>query len=477
MLEPSQIQNMEQRLILTQSMKQSLQVLRMELPELREYLFEQAIPNPLVEIEDSPGMSLPSPEEEDRLSELGDAADSGDDGFPAWESGSGSRSEASVWDGWDTASREVSLENLSAPNDSFFDMLHEQLLQMPGLGEELKKLCEYLIQCLSDNGYLEFDLSEIAAEINVPLFKMEQALYAVQSLQPTGVGARTLAECLVLQLAQSKDFNPYTIGLVKNGLPLLAKNDMEGLAKLLGCSREQARKAADAVRRLEPIPSRGYGTDGRTPYQIPEATLHQEGNRILIEMNRGFLPQMRISAEISTILKKSGSAEDLAYLQQQISQARQLIQSVENRESTIERLLKTIVQRQSGYFLSGEPLVPMTMSQLAGDLGLSISTVSRALQGKSVVFHGKSYQLRKLFATGISPTAQSGPISSDSVKRQIQRFIHAEDPAHPLSDEKLKAALDAVQLPVSRRTIAKYREELGIPSSSERRRDPPQDDP
>jgi RNA polymerase sigma-54 factor len=442
----------------------------MQLPELREYLFEQAIPNPLIEIEDTPEISLPTPEEEDRLSELLDATDSDDDGFISSASDPIDYSGISVYDDWDASSEKISLENLAMPNNNFLDMLNEQLLRLPGLGKEQKKLCKYLIECLSENGYLEFDLSEIAAEMNVPLLKMEQALYVVQSLQPTGVGARTLEECLILQLAQSNDFNPYSIGLVKNGLSLLAKDDIDGLAKLLGCTKEQAQKAANAVRRLEPIPSRGYAAGGQTLYQIPEAILHQERSEIIIEMNHRFLPRMHINTKIGIRLKNECNAKDMAYLHRQISQAKQLIQCVENRQSTIERLIKVIVQRQSGYFLAGKPLALMTMSQLADDLGLSISTVSRALQGKSVNFRGKNYLLRQLFTSGII-TASTGRILSESVKLQIQRFIRAEDPVHPLSDEKLKAALDAIRLPVSRRTIAKYREELGIPSSSQRKQD------
>ena len=143
----------------------------------------------------------------------------------------------------------ITLENLAFSDNNFFDMLTEQLAQVPGLSEELRQLCEYLIQCLSDNGYLEFDLLEIAAELRVPLFHLEQALYVVQDLQPAGVGARTLEECLILQLAQGPNFNQYTIGLVKNGLPLLAKDDLHSVARLLGCSMlsnlERARLRAE----------------------------------------------------------------------------------------------------------------------------------------------------------------------------------------------------------------------------------------
>lgn len=463
-------QKAEQKLVLTQSMRQSLGVLQMALPELLNYVQEQALSNPLLELEFNSEVPF-LPDYESFGAKEADHAESDDTIWDDPEIRVHSREETSgnlgVWDS--SASEHSFLDNLAAPGESFTDMLHEQLLQFYRLDSKLMPLCEYLVQCLSENGYLEFDLTEISSELQAPLFQVEQALYVIQSLQPTGVGARTLTECLVLQLAQGNDFNAQTIRLVREGLPLLAKNDIAGIAKLTGCSKIQAQQAADAVRRLNPIPSRGYNNGGKTEYQVPEANLRIEQGQLVIEMNRSFMPQIRFSMETNALLKESGIPADLDYLKKQSANAKQLIQCVENRSNTIEKLLKTIAQRQSGFFYRDEALHPMKMSQLATELGLNVSTVSRALQNKSITFGGKTIQLKNLFASSI-PTTEGAEISSSSVKRQIERFVQEENPARPLSDEGLRMALEAVQLPVSRRTVAKYREELGIPASNQRKK-------
>lgn len=463
-------QRTEQKPVLTQSMRQSLGVLQMALPELRDYVQEQALSNPLLELEFSNEV-LFSPDSESSGTKGADYAENEN---TVWNDPNvmvQRREEADGnLSGWNPSAPEHSfLENLAAPGENFTDMLHEQLLQFHRLDPGLMPLCEYLVQCLSENGYLEVDLIEIASELQVSLFQTEQALYVIQGLQPTGVGARTLTECLILQLAQGKDFNAQTIRLVKEGLPLLAKNDIAGIARLIGCSKAQAQQAADAVRQLNPIPSRGYNNGVKTEYQIPEARLRIERGQLVIERNSSFTPQIRFSVDTYTLLKESGTPADLDYLKKQSANAKQLIQCVENRNNTIEKLLKTIVQHQIGFFYRNETLHPMTMSQLATELGLNVSTVSRALQNKSITFRGKTIQLKNLFTSSIT-TSEGSEISSSSVKRQIERFVQAENPAKPLSDENLRMALETVRLPVSRRTVAKYREELGIPSSNQRRK-------
>lgn len=436
----------------------------MALPELRSHVQEQMLSNPLLELQSSSETSFL----EDNVN-------------TDYKHMNRSEKEDAVWADFETGIYEQQgtgnvsdtahrfLENLPAPGEGFTDILHEQLIQFYQVDSELMPLCEYLILCLSENGYLEFDLAEIACELRVPLFQIEQALYVVQSLQPAGVGARSLAECLMLQLAQSKDFNARTIRLVKEGLPLLAKNDIIGIAKWLGCEKERAQQAADAVRRLNPIPSRGYNNQAKTEYQIPEAKLWKEQGQLMIEMNHSFMPPVCFSVETSEFLKENGTPDDLNYLKKQSTAAKQLIQCVEHRSSTIEELLKAIVRHQEGFFYKNEPLQPMTMGQLSVELQLNVSTVSRALQNKTILFNGKSIQLKNLFTSSVT-TAEGSEISSNCIKKQIKTFVQAENAKTPLSDENIRMALAAVQIPISRRTVAKYRQELGIPSSSERKK-------
>jgi RNA polymerase sigma-54 factor len=461
------LQHNDLSLALTQSMRQSLEVLQMDLPELRSYISEAALANPLLELQEAQQeqeLVPPSRREEN------------EDGWnetepPAQQelSCTVTLSEPGAWSVSNSEAGGSPFDCAIEQGESFSDQLHEQLAVLPRLEPRMRALCDYLVDCLNEKGYLDFDLGELAAECGETLFAAEQALYIVQSLDPAGTGARSLSECLVLQLSRGGSFNAFTLHTATQGLQLLAENDLDGLAELLACTRAQARAAADAVRALNPIPSSGYGRSGHTAYQIPEARLECRNGTMTLEMNRTFLPRLRISRETEKLLQDSGMPEDLRYLKENETKAKQLIQCVEKRGSTIERLLQAIVHRQEGYFCRREPLQPMTMGELAKELGLNISTVSRALNGKSILFDGQDLPLKKLFSSTIT-SAQGVTVTSSSVKRYLALFVKAEDPGKPLSDDELRLALEAVHLPVSRRTIAKYREELGIGSSSARKR-------
>ncbi len=450
-----QVQRTEQRLLLTQAMRQSLEVLQMALPELREYIQDQALSNPLLEIEEA----------HEHLSVEFLLRRNSDTIQTSWrDEGLGDlRARRTGCDGW----REPEVNSLHGSVD-FATQLYEQLLGMKWLSERMKGLCEYLILCLNDRGYLDFDLPEIAHELQIPLFDVEQALYIVQSLQPAGVGARTLSECLILQLTQGENFNARTLRAVQEGLELIAKNNMTGLAKLLSCTKNEAQNTAEVIRRLEPFPSRGYGNARPVPYQIPEASIWEENGQLRLEWNRRFLPRLTMNQETSNLLRQSGDAANQEYLTKNTNDAVRLIRCVENRQSTMERLMKEILQYQQGFFLRGEPLRAMTMGDLAERLGLNISTVSRAVRDKSVQFQGRSIPLRDLFTVKLT-TPQGEDLSSAAVKRHISRLIQEETPSKPFSDEQLRCALEALGIVISRRTVAKYREELGIPGSSQRR--------
>ena len=451
----------EQKLVLTQEMRQFLEVLQLPLPELREYVQEAELSNPLLEVEYPPDVPLPA---EDPTAPLSEESES--EIYPVVRERADRSDQLTDWMDFHSDSR--SIENIAQRGESLTDALREQLLNMRRLDEATRRLCEYLIECLDERGYLPFSLNEIAAEQRVNNFQMEQALYLLQSLQPVGVGARTLEECLILQLSQRSGFNAHTVNLIHNGLPLLAKGDYPAIAKLLNCSRAEAMQAAEEVRALNPIPSRGYDAQTSTVYQVPEAQILIEKGAIVLEMNRRFTPRLHINKEISDLLAKSGGSSELAYLKRETASARQLILCVENRCSTIQKLLELIVQQQQDYFLTEGALHPMTMSRLAENAGLNISTVSRALQGKSILFRGKTLPLKNLFEFAI-PAEGGRAVGTGSIKRQLQRFVDAEDKQYPLSDDELQLALKAVQMPVSRRTVAKYREELGISTFGKRK--------
>lgn len=445
------LQSQEQKLILTQSMRQSLEMLQMPLPELKSYIQEEMLSNPLLELEDA---SRSMPQSEDFGPESGDVYCTHDDFY------------ASRWDPSDST-RDI-FDTIASPEADDSQQLRDQLLGMRLLDERTRCLCLYLIECLDERGYLNFTTAELARECGTDEFTMTQALYVLQGLEPAGVGARSLEECLILQLAQTDSFSARTVRIVKDGLPLLARNDIAALAALLGCGKDDALAAANCVRQLNPIPFRGYGTAERTGYQIPEAYITCRNDTLQVEWNRSFLPKLIILPETAALLRSGGSKEELQYLNEKLSDAKKLIRAVENRSATLQRILQLILRRQRAYFTGKGNLHPMTMGQLADELSLNISTVSRALQGKYISFNGQNLPIKKLFVNTIE--AKNGAVfSGNDVKHQIRLIVQAEDRANPLSDQAICIVLEAKGLAVSRRTVAKYREELDIPSSARRR--------
>ncbi len=442
-----------QKLVLTQAMQLSLRCLQMSALELRDYVAEAALSNPLLDVAEQPLGEMPPEAVDSSGADLGES-------LPI------ERREQMIWD---LGGGGESFTSFTSHPASFSDYLNDQLGQMRLLDEETLARCRFLVGCLNSAGYLDCPLAELAEELGQSLFDMEQALYVVQSLDPPGVGARNLSECLLLQLAEGSLFTEVNVHLVQSGLPLLAEGDMKGLAKLLDVPLAEARQASDVIRSLNPVPSRGFYTEGHVPFAVPEATIHRQGGQAVIEMNQRLMPKVALNQDYCALLKEAGRPDTQAYLQEKRAEAKSLIGSLENRADTLFRLLSAIVRFQEGYFMEGAPLKPMTMSQMADALELNISTVSRTVKEKYIQFDGRVLPLRSLFTTAL-PSGDGQAVSADAVRAQLRRLIDAEPPAAPLSDEALCKTLADAGLQISRRTVAKYRSELNIPAAGARKR-------
>jgi len=439
----------KQELVLSQYMQRSLKCLQLPILALREYLQDESLSNPMLELGDPP--QAESSQEQ---------KDGGEDGI--------TRREREMWS---VSGEDADFDPAEAcPQPRFFsDYLNDQLGQMAALDQHMLALCRYLIGCLNEAGYLDCPVSELAQELKCPLWDLEQALFVVQALDPPGVGARDLSECLLLQLAQGKHFTQTNVRLVRQGLEMLAADDYAGLEALLGCSREKVRHAVEIVRGLNPIPSQGFDTRREEQFIVPEAEIRCEGGELTIVMNDRFLPVVCLCKEYCVLLENPDYKEVHPYLREKLADAKSLIGSVEDRNETLFRLLSAVAGLQKGYFIRGESLAPVTMSMIAEKLGMSVSTVSRAVREKYVQFEGKTFQLRKLFAVPVQ-SENGGTVSVNAAREQVARFIRAEDPGAPLSDEALAETLASVGIRLSRRTVAKYRTEQGIPASGSRKR-------
>ena len=266
----------KQTLALTQTMRQSLACLQMSVLELRDYIQEEALSNPLLEIS-MENYSVP-------LSPAGISQRERDD----W-SGSDIRNS-------DDGHNASDFTDVYIKEVSFSEHLNQQLGQMKELDERQRSLCKYLIGCLDSRGYLDCDLQDLADESGIPLFDLEQALYVVQMLEPIGVGARSLSENLIIQLANSEHFNEATVHIALSGLELLSTQDYRALAKEMGLSIQQVICAEQVIKALNPIPSRGFAAGEATQYSVPEAEIIIENGQLAIQIDpRHLLPKISIN--------------------------------------------------------------------------------------------------------------------------------------------------------------------------------------
>ena len=445
-----QTQALTQKLALTQSMRQSLDCLQLSAPELNEYLQELALSNPLLDVQAPTYYETELPNESPSLDREAVLLH----GEEAWHS--------TLRGTEDTPDITAFLTR----EKTFRDHLNEQIGQMKLVDDESLRLCRFLIDCLDERGYLDCPLEELSQEFDIPLFSLEQALFAVQMLDPPGVGARDLSECLTLQLAQSRSFDAHALAIARSGLELLSKRDYSGLAAMLGVSVSEAKQAAARVLALNPIPSRSFAGSEQIAYVAPDATFSLHRWQLVIELNERILPRLSINEEYSALLASS-DPEVQRYVKEKLSEAQALIRGVRTRCDTLLQLITLIADEQRSFLCSGGELLPVTMQQLAEEMNVSTSTVSRAVQNKYVQFQGRVLPIRSFFTTAIRSDAA---VSSHTVKQRLRSLIHAEDPAAPLSDEALRLALSALGIEVSRRAVAKYRTAMDIPSSSQRRR-------
>ncbi len=431
----------KQKLSLTPRMRQSLEYLQVSLIELDEMLREEALSNPLLIVR-SPSFEGAPPVRRRESSAL--------------------RSQAA----WDRSGQEMDPLDRYVRDATFQEHLEEQLGQFPGLDREMLWICRYLVGCLDERGYLDCALEELEEEIHIPYERLEQALFVIQMLDPPGVGARSLSECLTLQLAQGDHFDELTLHIIQSGLESLAKGDRRGLCKRFSAEPGAVAAACDTIRSLSPIPSRGFRGREQVPYVVPDALISRRGGKLTVELDHAAMPQVEIDLEYAGGLADPSDQEVQRYIQEHTAKARQLIGCVDGRYRTLLRLLHVVTALQRDLFLGGD-LRPMTMQQVAGEMGLNVSTVSRAVKDKWICFEGRCFPLRELFTAAV-PVSEEG-ISAQMVKRQIWELIREEDRGSPLSDEQIRAALEREGIQVSRRAVAKYRSQLQIPASSMRR--------
>jgi len=349
------------------------------------------------------------------------------------------------------------------------DHLRSQL-SVSLLSDELRDAAETIIGNLDEDGYLMASLEEVAALGNHTLEQIETALKAVQTLEPAGVGARDLRECLLLQLESMNARDGVAWQIVSNHLRLIETRQYRELAKVLGRPPEHIEIAVKAIKRLNPRPGLRYSGPGARLVE-PDVYFTKDGDNWVIQMNDEEVPQLRLNAQYRKMLDRdNGATKDVRdYVRERYTSAIQLMKNIEQRKQTILKVCESIVRRQTEFLAEGlDFLKPMMIKEVAEEVGVHPSTVSRAVASKYVHTPQGVFELRYFFSEAVQGPSGSGtPLLL--LKRRVKKMIEEEDGAHPLTDEQITAMLQASGIQVTRRTVAKYREDMRIPSTHQRR--------
>lgn len=459
-----------QRLILTPSLQLAIKLLPMTTLELSEVLTQEVVENPLLEevpTEELQPAELAGQAETDQT-KTSDTDDTWDDNDYQYFFGD------YLDDGYRSHTpREVKelppIENTLATSTSLADHLRWQLSSRVE-DEVVREISSAIIGNVDDDGYLVASLEEIAAMGHWASADVERALAMVQGFDPVGVAARDLQECLLLQLRHLGFVGTPTEVIVTEHLRRLQNHQMPEIARALGLSVEDVQTHIEVIRALNPKPGILYAPSA-PQYVMPDVYVTKVEDDYVVALSDEGLPQLRVNPAYRHLLAKSAdhSAETRSYVKEKFRSALWLIKSVDQRQKTIHKVASSIVTYQRDFLDHGlEHLRPLVLRDVARDIGMHESTVSRVVNNKYMHTPQGVYELKYFFHSGISG-AYGESVSSITIKQHIRQFIDHEDPRKPLSDSKIAQLLRDEGVTLARRTIAKYREELRIPTSSQRR--------
>jgi len=495
-MEIKQHLRLSQQLVMTPQLQQAIKLLQLSRMELVDMVRDEMLENPI--LEDSVESGAEQAKTADAPSGAadgteGDAERVGETEMPVQEVPTervesaevkaDSRSDEAVsdfdWEGYldnQAASAPMpsyksnnedlpSLESTLTRGTSLFDHLEWQL-KLSHFSREEDGVAMLIIGNLTPDGYLEEPLEELAEEAGVTVEVAEAVLTRLQEFDPVGVAARSLEECLMIQAKHIGADDDVVVGILKRHLPNLEKKNYQAIAKDLNQPLDEIYEAAKVVMRFDPKPGRQYTSEEPT-YITPDVYIHKVGDKYFVVANDDGLPKLKISDFYRTAL--AGGSKAREYIQEKLRSAQWLIRSIQQRQRTIVKVTESILKFQRDFFDKGTAhLKPLILRDVAEDIGMHESTVSRVTTNKYVHTPQGIYELKYFFNSGIART-DGDDLASEAVKLKIKQIIGSESPQHPHSDQKIVELLRDQNIEIARRTVAKYREQLRILSSSKRR--------
>jgi RNA polymerase sigma-54 factor len=488
---------LSQSLVMTPQLQQAIKLLQLSRMEMQELITKELVENPM--LEEADGLSDTPVGEESQ----GEASDNSKlerqeaEGMGAEESMQPTAENKVVegkaefdWEEYIESfasspsmpnTREVpdelpNFENMVSNTTDLTSHLDWQV-SMTNFTEEERKLASHIIGNLNEDGYFTGSLEEIVKELNFDLEDAEEVLKTMQQMDPLGVCARDLRECLLAQAKVRQPGNKLLKDLISNHLHDIENRNYPNIAKALGVPVEDVYGLTKLILELNPKPGREYASSSDTQYITPDIYVYKVGDDYSIVLNEEGIPKLRVSGYYRNLLQqaraeaKQKGVNSKEYIQEKLRSAVWLIKSINNRQKTIFRVMESIVKYQRDFFEQGvHALKPMVLREVANDIGVHESTISRVTTNKYVHTPVGIFELKYFFNSGISSGSGGVDVASESVKQKIKDLVTKEDPRRPLSDQKLVQLLGEQNIEIARRTVAKYRESLGILSSSRRKK-------
>lgn len=474
-----------QKLSMTPELIQAIQILQFNIQELDQYVQEQLLTNPCLEVASSADEAHregTADENSQIVSDFEGSKSMDERKNPAqadkdfdWQQHIREREYDDIsykqYD-YNKDREDYSFEQFAVTDITLSENLMFQL-QFADAGKSCIEVAKFIIQALDDNGYLTQSIEEIAETLNIPAEKAEKALKIVQGMEPWGVGARNLSECLLIQLTAMGVVCSCAERIVTEFLEELADNKLGVISKELGISINKVQELADIIKKLEPKPGRQFAGGGATRYIIPDVIVEKDSSsdEYIVSVNEDSAPRLMISSYYEKLLTEAEHDQALSkYLSGRVNAAIWLIKSIEQRKQTIYNVASAVVKYQRDFFEMGDMfLKTLTLKQIAEEVGIHESTVSRSINGKYVQSPRGVFEMKYFFTSGVSGEKGEG-ISSNSIKYMIKEIVSGEDPKAPYSDQDMVKMLMEKGIEISRRTVAKYRDEMNILSSSKRKR-------
>ena len=440
--------NQSQKLILTTQLKQSLAILNMSRLEVEEEIRKESESNPLLE------------------------AEKNEEGID-WEKYIKHMESVNIRqdknDAPYSSENAVDFENMIRSTSNLYDYLIDELKYFKLTFEE-KRICKYIIDSLDEDGYLRINDKEIYDALRVDASLFRRCLDIVQQLDPPGIGARNISECLILQLERRGISNNIVENIIMNDLELIGRNKLKDIAKKYKISIEKCKEAIEIIRHLDPKPGRACSND-KCVYVQPDVIVDKIDGKYIVHTNEKDVYNIKINDFYRNMMTdKDSDKEAKEFIKDRLNSAATLIKNIESRKSTILRIAEAIIDEQQEFIQKGEKYIkPMKMKDIADKLEIHESTVSRGVNGKYMLTPFGLYEFKFFFNAALETDNSSEGASSAGIKRDIKDIIDGENKKKPLSDDAISKLLKEKGVSVARRTVAKYREEMGIPSSSRRK--------